>query len=288
MKTIVLLTDFSESSNHAAAYGYHLAKFLQLDVLLCNAIFVPVAVAEAGGFVWSMNGFDGLIEDSHEELKRLKKHFEHTDHSAGFHPQISCVNQTGRLSDVLENVMDICDAEMVVMGTHRKGTGHFFLENNTRNMINSATDPLLLVPPMADLGRLGKIVYATDFSYPEQDIKAIANLVPLASAFSAKILVTKIHTLHEERADHKEGVNRLITKVIAQTCYPDIFYKPIENEQVGIGLSLCCEEEQVDLLVMVHRSHDFVDVILKGSDTQKMAKHTNIPLLVLPGDSSKI
>lgn len=282
MKTIVLLTDFSESGNHAVEYGYHLAKFLQLDVLLCNAIFVPVAVAEAGGFVWSMNGFDGLIEDSNEELKRLKKHFEHTDHSSGFHPQISCVNQTGRLPDVLENVMGICDVEMVVMGTHRKGPGHFLLENNTRNMINAATCPLLLVPPMASLSKIRKIAYATDFGYPEQDAQAIARLVPLASAFDAEILVTKVHTLHEERADHRTGVNALLTRIIAQSRYSDIFYRPVENEQVGVGLSWCCEAETVDLLVMVHRSHDFVDVILKGSDTQKMAKHTTIPLLVLP------
>jgi nucleotide-binding universal stress UspA family protein len=282
MKTIVLLTDFSESGNHAVEYGYHLAKFLQLDVLLCNAIFVPVAVAEAGGFVWSMNGFDGLIEDSNEELKRLKKHFEHTDHSSGFHPQISCVNQTGRLPDVLENVMGICEVEMVVMGTHRTGMGHFLLENNTRNMINSATCPLLLVPPVANLSKVEKIAYATDFSYPEQDAKVIAQLVPLASAFGAEILVTKVHTLHEERADHRNGVNTILAKVKSQTSYHDIAYRPIENEQVGVGLSLCCEAENVDLLVMVHRSQDFVDIVLKGSDTHKMAKHTTIPLLVLP------
>jgi nucleotide-binding universal stress UspA family protein len=132
------------------------------------------------------------------------------------------------------------------------------------------------------MSKVKKIAYATDFSYPEQDAKVIAQLVPLASAFGAEILVTKVHTLHEERADHRNGVNTILTKVKTQTSYPDIFYKPIENEQVGIGLSLCCEAEKVDLLVMVHRSHDFVDVILKGSDTQKMAKHTSIPLLVLP------
>ena len=283
MKTIILLTDFSEQGNHAAEYGYHLAKYLQLDVLVCHAIFVQVPATEAGGFVWSGDGFEGIIEDSNEELKRLKKRFEHSDHSTGFRPQINCVNQTGRLTDVLENVMGICEVEMIVMGTHRNGIGNFLLENNTRNMINSATCPLLLVPPAASLdSKVRKIAYATDFSYPERDAKTIAQLVPLAGTFGAEILVTKVHTLHEERADHRSGVNTLLARIIAQTCYPDITYRPVENEQVGLGLSLCCEAEAVDLLVMVHRSQDFVDVILKGSDTQKMARHTTIPLLVLP------
>ncbi|MGY0036436.1 universal stress protein [Pedobacter sp. NJ-S-72] len=214
--------------------------------------------------------------------KKLKKHFEHTDHTAGFHPQISIINQTGRLADVVENVMNSCDAGMVVMGTHRKGIAHFLLDNNCRNMINATTCPLLLIPPDSPFNDFGRIAFATNFEYPEHDAEDIYNLIPLANVFDSDILVTHVHLAIPQNTDHQLIANELINGIIHKANYPNIFYRSVENEDARAGLDLFCENEHIGLLVMVHRPHDFIDVILKGSRTQKMAAKITIPLLVLP------
>jgi len=282
MKTLLLLTDFSSNGNHSAEYGYNLAKVLKANVVLCNAVTIPAQLSEVGDIAWPLSGYDGLIDDSDEELKKLKKHFEHTDRSAGFHPQISSINQTGRLADVVENVMRSCSVDMVVMGTHRKGIAHFLLDNNCRNMINATFCPLLLIPPQATFCDFGKIAFATNFEYPQQDFEDINNLIPIASVFGSDILVTHVHTAHSQNVDHQHVADELLADVFNKTNYPNIFYKSIENEHAGTGLNLFCEDQEIGLLVMVHRPHDFIDVILSGSNTQKMAAKITIPLLVLP------
>jgi nucleotide-binding universal stress UspA family protein len=282
MKTLLLLTDFSTDGNHSAEYGYHLAKALKANVMLCNAVTIPAQLSEVGDIVWPLSGYDGLINDSEEELKKLKKHFEHMDHSSGFHPQISIINQVGRLADVVENVLRSYNIEMVVMGTHRKGIAHFLLDNNCRNMISTTSCPLLLIPPYATFCDFGKIAFATDFEYPQQDFDNISKLIPIASVFGSDILVTHVHHGHPQSLDHQHIADELLAGVFNKANYPNIFYKSVENEYAETGLSLFCEDQQVGLLVMVHRPHNFIDVILNGSKTQKMAGKIAIPLLVLP------
>lgn len=282
MKTLLLLTDFSTGGNHAAEYGYNLAKALNADVILCNAVTIPAQLSEVGDIDWPLSGYDGVIDDSDEELKKLKKHFEHTDRSPGFHPQISTVNQTGRLADVVENMMNICSADMVVMGTHRKGIAHFLLDNNCRNMINATTCPLLLIPPHTVFRDFGKIAFATNLEYPQQDFEDICRLIRIARLFGSDILLTHIHPVHSQNVDHQYIVDELLAGIFNKANYPNIFYRSIENAHTGTGLNLFCEDQQIGLLVMVHRPHDFLDIILKGSHTQKMAANIAIPLLVLP------
>lgn len=282
MKTILLLTDFSTNGNHSAEYGYNLARALKAHVVLCNAITIPAQLSEVGEMSWPLNGYDGIIDDSDEELKKLKKHLEHNDRSSGFHPQISTINQTGRLTDVVENVMFSYHPDMVVMGTHRKGIAHFLLDDNCRNMINSTSCPLLLIPPRTVFRDFGKIAFATNFEHPAQDFEDIFKLIPTASIFGSDILVTHVHTAHPKSTDHQHIAEELLTGIFNKANYPNIFYKSVENEHAGTGLSLFCEDQQIGLLVMVHRPHDFIDIVLSGSTTQKMAAKITIPLLVLP------
>ncbi|MCX2452358.1 universal stress protein [Pedobacter sp. PLR] len=282
MKTVLLLTDFSTDGNHAAEYGYNLAKALNANVILCNAVTIPAQLSEVGDIDWPLSGYDGVIDDSDEELKKLKKHFEHTDHSPGFHPQISTMNQTGRLADVVENVMNSCHVDMVVMGIHRKGIAHSLLDNNCRNMVNATTCPLLLIPPHTPLLDFGRIAFATNFEYPEQDVEDLYNLISLALVFGSDIFVTHVHVALSQSADQQLIADELLMGIIHKANYPNIFYKSVENEDIQTGLNLFCEEENIGLLVMVHRPHDLMDVILRGSRTQNMATKITVPLLVLP------
>ncbi|MGY0036437.1 hypothetical protein [Pedobacter sp. NJ-S-72] len=73
MKTLLLLTDFSTGANHAAEYGYNLAKVLNANVVLCNAVTIPAQLSEVGEIDWPLNGYDGVIDDSDEELKKKVK-----------------------------------------------------------------------------------------------------------------------------------------------------------------------------------------------------------------------
>lgn len=287
MKSLLILTDFSTDGDNAAVYGYHLAKELKANVILCNAVIIPGQIAEEGDIAWPINGYDGLIGDSNDELKRLKEHLSTLNRGDGFYPEIICINQTGRLADVVANVTASYKPEIIVMGMHKKGIGHLLIDNNSRNMINATGCPLLLVPAGKFFCDFSKIAFATSLEYPKQDIEDIFKALPLATIFSSEVLVAHVRNVNPLSIDQKNAEAEFLSEISNQTIYPNISYKCVENEYAVGGLESLCKDEEVGLLVMVHRPHDFIDIVLKGSYTQKMASKIDIPLLVL-ADAKKV
>ncbi|MDB5155418.1 MAG: universal stress protein [Mucilaginibacter sp.] len=86
MKKLLIVTDFSANAKHAAEYGYLLAKQLKAGIFLCNTIIIPTEMAMAGMSVWPQGDNGVLLDDSIEELKRLKAHLEHNDHTEAIRP----------------------------------------------------------------------------------------------------------------------------------------------------------------------------------------------------------
>lgn len=276
MKPLLLLTDFSESGNHAVEYGYHLAKFLKTDVTLCNA----VDVADAANTLWPADAYEKLVSDSLEELKKLKNSLKHTEHKTDFHPKISCVSRLGRLVDVVDSVRQKDEFYMVVIGAHRKGFARFLLENHSKSMIDTLNCPLLIVPKEAVLTDVNKIAFATDFKDHKRDLEGIYELIPMAEQMGAKILLAHIH--EGEIADIKEMESEFLTEISNKANYPHIFYSCVQHENAEEGLCNLCTTQQVGMLVMLHRSRDIFEMLFMGSHTHKVAAKVTVPLMVIP------
>lgn len=276
MKPLLLLTDFSESGNHSVEYGYHLAKKLKTNVTLCNA----VDMAGTENMLWPAEAYDRLISDSGKALRKLIKHLEETDRDTGFHPQISYQSKLGRFVDVVESVRQKEDFYMIVMGTHRKGFARFLLENHSKSMIDNLTCPLLIVPPEAVLSDIKKIAFATDFKNHKRDLDGIYNLIPIAEQLEAKILLAHIH--QGEIGDVKKLEDEFLTEISNKANYPHIFYSCVEHDNAEDGLCQLCTGQHVDILVMLHRSRDFFEMLFNGSHTHRVATKVTVPLMVIP------
>src|SRR5579872_6405999 len=144
MKTLLISTDFSKTATHAAMYGYNLAKQIKANVILSNAVIVPAEIPQAGVVVWPMEEYNVLMEDSDRELKSLRKKLESKNSSEGFNPQVKIINETGRLTDIVNVIVKEHDVDMVIMGTHAEdGLSTLILGNHIRQMVDSAVKPLL-------------------------------------------------------------------------------------------------------------------------------------------------
>ncbi len=259
-----------------------MAKQIKANVVLCNAVMVPAEIPQAGFIAWPMDEYDVLIDESTEELKKLKAGLAH-DKDA-FTPLISCFNEAGTTADVVNGLIAKKNIDLVVMGTHgNSALNSFLLGNHTRILIDTITKPLLLVPAQAPGKPIEKIAFATDFKQPEKDLGYIYELIPLAKALNAEILITHIYDGKSQFPDFHKWIKNFLTDLSNKADYPHIYYRLVRNDYTENGLDWLCEHGQIDMLVMVHRPHTFFDSILKGSYTQKMAARTTIPLLVFPG-----
>jgi len=283
MRTLLFPTDFSANSNHAAEYGFNMAAQIRANIILLNAVIIPAEAPQAGLMVWPMEESDTLLKDSADELKRLQSHFEHLENSFSFKPSVRCLNETGILTDAANNIIKRENVDLVVIATHVTGAlTSLLLGNHSRNMIDGIKKPLLLVPPTAHIAPIKKIAFATDFKNIDEDFASVNELISFARPMNAAIWITHIYNKEAHTAEFKIWIQQFMTDISGKANYPYIHYRLFENPTIDSGLEWLCEHEQIDILAMVHRSHTFIDSLFRGSQTQKMAGHIPIPLLVFP------
>ena len=113
----------------------------------------------------------------------------------------------------------------------------------------------------------------------EGDIHILQSLATLARHFDADILITHVTTENMEK-NHQQKIDQFLREVTCKINYHKIYYKDLNYSSVHEGLNSLVESSYIDILAMVHRRHDFLTDLFKGSDTVKMVKYRNIPLLV--------
>lgn len=280
MKTILALTDFSESAENASRYAFELAKRVRANLVLCNAVTVPLSQPIPGGMVWPMD-YDSVINQSKRALKDFANLIVETNSlpDKAF-PKISVKAEVGDLPDLVREEALRARANLAVMGLSGAGDmRRFFLGSSTRDMIDAAQLPLMLIPKNIRFSPLTKIAFATDLS--TADFEAIQSLAGLAAAFNAELLI--VHVIENGSGPGKTGkINDFIAQLKTEINYDKIYYKNVYNQDVEGGLEWLSGYGHVDCLAMIHRPHDFLDGVLKGSHSQKMARLTELPLLVFP------
>jgi len=282
MKTLLIATDFSENSKHAAEYGYKLAQQLSANVVLCNAFIVPAEVPEAGMVTWPMMEYEEMLKDSEEELKVLRASLEKLNKDAGFNPSIHCENDAGTMPAVVNDIVAKENIRMVIMATHGdNGLSQFLVGNHSRRMIEETICPLLLVPETAQIKPVKKIAFATDFLHHEKDLETIYKLIDLIRPMNAELLITHILDEKEHSPEFKKWLDHFLVELSNKADYPNIYYRVVKSTNPERGLEWLCEHGHVDMLAMVHREHNILEKIFTGSHTKKIAGHSTIPLLVI-------
>jgi nucleotide-binding universal stress UspA family protein len=284
MKTILVPVDFSANADHAAEYGYHLAKQMGYNMVLCNAVTIPAEMPQAGMVAWPLEEYDMLMNGSTDDLEELKKSLEKKYTEIEFKPAIKCVSDVGYVNDVVNEVVSSQKVELIVTGAHgSNGLNQFLLGNHARGLIDSVSKPLMLIPANAQIRPVKKIAFATDFNKIEADLEFLYELIPFARTLNAEILVTHVYNGKEDQKKYEKAMERFTTELSNKADYPNIYYRVVTNDSAEAGLDWICEHGLIDVLAMVHRPHNFFDNLLKGSHTKRMSNRVALPLLVYQG-----
>ena len=213
-------------------------------------------------------------------LTGILKQDESTDPQS-LHTLIEYTSQVGRVTDVVHNLVEDQKLSMVVMGMSGAGmVSRVLLGSNSRDMIEKASFPVLLIPSTAEYKGIHKIAFATDLS--NADINVVHALAGLASSFNAEILLAHVTDEKYDDQHHQHKVDSFLNDITCKINYPKIYYRHIKSMDVDHGLEWLTEHGQIDMLAMVHRRLNVFDRIFTGSHTQKLAKYIELPLLVFP------
>lgn len=282
MKKILIPTDFSVPAENAARYGVALAKAMNVDVILCNAIKVPAEAPMAAQVAWPLMEYADLKREVSGDLDRTVRMLMDTSGIDGqsYCPELSYEADAGTVCEVVSALSKERKIDLVVMGiAGAGGLTQFLLGSNSKEMIEKAQIPVLLVPFEANFKRLRKIAFATDFE--EGDIGLLQFVVKLAQPFDAGIILVHI-TNKEVTPDGKlQGkIDKFLAEVAKNIDYPLIRFEYVWNIDINNGLEWVADQKELDIIAMSHHRRNLLERVFKGSHTQKLSRHIKIPLLV--------
>lgn len=173
MKAILILTDFTENAAHAALSGIALSQKLHTNLLLLNVNPSQPVIPQYAGGPTVVDDFGFWEKESREKLHQLTGALEplliqsDPQHRK---PAIHIECGEGNVGIMVRDVIKQKEIEMVIMGSRAGSTmDHILTGSETISVVDHATRPVLVVPTNADLNKLSKVVFATD--YNEADMK---------------------------------------------------------------------------------------------------------------------
>ena len=278
-------TDFSVPAENAAKYALQLAKALRADVILCNAYKVPAEAPMAARVAWPLVDSSQIEQEVSGDLDKMVRDLSEGScvvESDQYCPQLSYESAKGDVCEVVSSMVRKRKIDLVVMGMAGAGNlTQFVLGSNTREMIEKADFPLMLVPYEASFKKIRKIVFATDLS--DDELKPLQVLAGIAASLDAEIAI--VHVTNKEvkpLGKLQQEIDEFLQNVASRVNFSGIKYEYVWNIDVDNGLDWVSEQKDVDIIALAHHRHHLLYRMFIGSHTQKLSRHSKIPLLVFP------
>lgn len=280
MKKILVPTDFSTCANNALNFAIQSAKILPAQVTVMHAF------ERTGDLYTDYMGVNkefnqSVLAATSQQLEQLKSSIAETE---GIH--IDTFISNASLQKSIIQVITDKNIDLVIMGTLgvNQVTGRLW-GSNTADIIGKCPVPLLVIPFEYEWKKPEKLLMAT--SHFEKRPINIDSIFELTDLYGAKL--DAVVFTNEEKDDaatvlqHTYKIppyeSTLKKKYLEETFdVKQIFGKDFEK-----SLQEYITRNEVDILAMITYKHSFAGRILHPSMTKKMAYHTSIPLLVIPG-----
>ncbi|MBC9934989.1 universal stress protein [Chitinophaga qingshengii] len=276
MKSMLILTDFSDAAFRAAEYATHLAPLLGAERLILYHAYrtmvvgsdVPVPAPQVENLLY--------IENM-EKLAALQDQLRMmTDTDTKY----ELLAEDAFLPDQLNKLCRENEVELVVMGVAGKtGLQQFFMGSNTAQVLKTSEFPVLVVPLEAVVGKeITSIVFSTDL---ENISKAsLEKLHHYLDLFKPEVHVINVESATEDR--YSEESRKQITRLheLLEKYNPAFHY--VTGTHIADSVIAFSKEHHASLIVTVPKKHSFLSSIFHKSISKELAYNSNVPLLSIP------
>ncbi len=271
MRTYLVPTDFSDNAKHAINYALHFNDKMNARIILFHSYVVPVYSTDIPLVVPQDSELKKASEEAMEKLRlRLIKEHPATD----FITEV----QQGYPEEEIVIAAEKHNVDMIIMGTQgASGLREALVGTISAAVMEHANCPVMTVPAECNFRPYKKIVFATN--YAEGDFHYIEQVLDFARPYSADLVLLHISSGEFERTLEFDAIERFKERIKEDSKYKNVSFKLLESKDVYKGMNLYLEEIQADLVAMTMRKRSFIQKLFKRSITQKMAYHSEIPLI---------
>ena len=273
MNSIIVPTDFSETSKNAARFAAHLTKHVADAHLILYNVFDTIESGSDGTPLESDDA--GRKQIMEQALKSVE-----TELSGLTDSPISIVaEEDADFIDSLERYVRHNDIQMIVMGiTGATRLGQIFMGSNTLNIVNRKTVPVIIVPPDAHFKDAKNIMLISDFkdvekTTPIEPLKAILNL------FKPTLHIVNVDSEHYVELTEEYKAERAKLHEMLEEFNPEYYFIRLYDFMDAINQFVL--DNNIDLIITIPKDHTFLTNIFKISHTKKLAYHSHVPIVAI-------
>ncbi len=275
MKTMLLLTDFSENAFRATEYAAQLVPSLQVSRIILYHAYqgsiigtdLPVAntTIDQKAYLDAMESL-GLQQD---RLSALVKH-----------TRIDIMAEDVSLPAHIGPLCKAEDVDLIVMGVSgRSDLEKLLLGSTTSMMMAESKVPVLIVPKDTMIGKpINSLVFTTDLK--DHASIPVHQLYEFLDAFPATVQVLNVDKSSDEKytVETKESIaslHRIFEKYKATFDY-------IKDSNTVEGILSYANHHHASMIIVVPKKLGGLASFFHNSISKKLAYDSNVPLLSLP------
>ena len=263
---ILFPSDFSYNANAALMFAAEVCKFSKGQLVLINAVHVPMVDSGAVPIIEEM--MDGLRESAEKNMKGLQQLLKN-EHGLSAETRI----EFGFAADVIADAVRQFKPDLVIMGT--KGVSNVvdrIFGSITAEVMKRVDAKLMIIPQHALYSGFEKIAVATGLE--TDDIDLALEVRAFCARFNPKITLVHI----DEKTDEEEKRNTF--KRAMSEKMPEAQFERFYSDSVAEGLDDYVDLENMQLLAIRKQKRSFIETLLHHSITKDLAYHSKVPVLV--------
>jgi len=261
MKSIILLTDFSDNAKNAIKFAID-AFGDGINYQLVNSFYVKTT----SGSLLDIN--DILAKESEEELNKEKSWIlkQYPD----LNLKIGNFSVFGSPVDSIKKMNKMRTHDMIVMGTKgNSGMDAILFGSVAMSVIKSSLLPALSIPPEFSFSSMENVVYAAD-----------GNNTATSDSFDA---LKKIQSFFNSTVTVLTVDNKSTTPNTAylDDFMPSLNHVAIKSDSITDGIIDYCQENNTNLLTILPKHTGFFNGLFHKSISKQLIQKGKLPILSL-------
>ena len=275
MKTMLILTDFSENAFRAAEYAAEIAGPLQIKRILLYHAYQTII----GGTDLPIGNSQSTQEIYIENISQLAMVQDRVK-SMVKDIKVDLLTEDASLPAYIGELCETEEVDLIVMGVSgRSGLEKLLLGSTTSMMIEESKVPVLIVPRDTIVGKgITSVVFTTDLK--DHAVIPVHQLYEILDAFPVPVQVLNVEKGTDEKYSEEARDTIASLHNIFEKCNATFDY--IREDNTVEGILSYSNQHQASMIIVVPRKTGFLASFFRGSISKKLAYNSNIPLLSLP------
>lgn len=265
MKKILLMADVLNKKDNVLQYALRSAQQLKSNITLSY-------IVEDG----TSNYAEALFE-----LEKLKEELEHQLTPSVYKPHVTSLVEKGKFGETTHALVKDLRIDLILMGaTDGQNATGFLFGDKVREIVDSVSCPILLIPEQVRFDEIKNMLYVTDIRY--MNLKILNELVHLSELLNVKLSVLHVGA---------EGLPLLVDEAI-DALFADAVpsgvrsritvYKNSRHEQPETVVRELLTRGQQGVVAIANRKYHFFDHLFADKPAQGAGIYKQLPILLMP------